>query len=253
MQIKDVNIKHHGRIINGTFYVPENKQKFPLVIISHGYNGFKTDFEVSAMYFASNMIGAFCYTFCGGSTRDESGFPTTDMTIFTEKEDLSAVINAALTWEHVDKDNIFLFGESQGGLVSALVTEDRFQEIKGLILLYPAFCIPDDWNNRFKSIDCIPNTKEFWGMTLGHNFFETIFDFSVFEHIGNYNGKTLIMHGKEDEIVPIVYSKRAFEKYKQSRLEIFSGEGHGFSEAGNRRMEAMTMYFIHECLDESNN
>ena len=32
------------------------------------------------------------------------------------------------------------------------------------------------------------------------------------------------------------------------RLEEFAHEPHGFSEDGNRRMEAMLLYFVHECM-----
>lgn len=34
-------------------------------------------------------------------------------------------------------------------------------------------------------------------------------------------------------------------------LEMFIGEPHGFSEEGNRRMEAMMLYFIHEIIRKS--
>jgi len=55
------------------------------------------------------------------------------------------------------------------------------------------------------------------------------------------------MHGTEDRIVSADYSRKMKENYRDARLELFAGEGHGFSEAGNRRMEAMAMYFIHDC------
>lgn len=252
MQVTQIKITHHNRTVDGTFYRPEGNKIFPLVIFSHGYNGYKTDFDISARYFASNGIGAVCYTFCGGSVQDQSGFKTTDMTIFTEKQDLEAVIDEVQTWDCIDKSNLFLFGGSQGGLVSALVAEDRFQEVKGLILLYPALCIADNWNERYKNLKDIPDTKELWNMTLGRKFFETIHGFEVYEHIGKFTERVLIIHGTEDRIVPFHYSVQAKEFYSHARLESFQGEGHGFSEEGNRRMEAMTMYFIHECIEESN-
>ncbi len=252
MQVTQIKVSHHNRTIDGTFYKPEGNKMFPLVIFSHGYNGYKTDFDISARYFALNGIGAVCYTFCGGSVQDKSGFKTTDMTIFTEKQDLKAVIDEVQTWDYVDKNNLFLFGGSQGGLVSALAAEDRLQEIKGLILLYPALCIADNWNERYKNLEDIPDTEELWNMTLGRKFFETIHGFQVYEHIGKFLGRVFIIHGTEDRVVPFHYSVRAKEFYSHARLESFQGEGHGFSEEGNRRMEAMTMYFIHECIEKVN-
>lgn len=248
MQIENITVPHHGRTIDATYYKPDGKDYFPLVIFSHGYNGYKEDFAVSAGYFADNGIGAVCFTFCGGSTRDTSGFPTTEMTLFTEKEDLNALIDEVKKWEWVDKNRICLFGGSQGGMVSALTAEERQEEIRGLILLYPALCIADDWNARFPNTEDIPDTETLWDMTLGRRFFESIRDFRIKEQIGRFGGKVLLMHGAEDRVVNADYAVWASGKYADARLEVFQKEGHGFSEAGNRRMEAMALYFIHECM-----
>ena len=80
MKKREVLVTHHGRTVYGFFYEPDAKE-YPLIIMSHGYNGHKSDFEISAEYFAENGIGTVCYTFCGGSVRDESSFSTTEMTL----------------------------------------------------------------------------------------------------------------------------------------------------------------------------
>ena len=167
MQIQEFQIPHHGRCVDAVFYRPEAVHRFPVILFSHGYNGCKTDFDTSAAYFAESGIGAVCFTFCGGSLRDRSGFATTEMTLFTEKEDLYAVLDEVKAWECVDSENIFLFGASQGGMVSALAAEERGSDIRGLILLYPAFCIADDWKKRFPTREEIPDTQDLWGMPLG--------------------------------------------------------------------------------------
>ena len=132
MKKRELTIAHHGRDVHGYFYEPDKKE-YPLIIMSHVYNGHKSDFDISAEYFANNGIGAVCYTFCGGSVRDESGFHTTEMTLFTEEEDLCAVLDEVLTWDQVKKEEIFLFGGSQGGLISAMAAADRKDDVKGLI------------------------------------------------------------------------------------------------------------------------
>ncbi len=246
MQSESIRITHHNRTVDAVYYKPDGADCVPLVIFSHGYNGHKTDFAVSAEYFARSGTAAVCFTFCGGSTRDDSGFPTTEMTLFTEKEDLLAVIDEVKKWPWVDDSRIYLFGASQGGMVSALAAEERGEEILGLILLYPAFCIADNWNARFEKAEDIPEKVTLWDMVLGHRFFETIRDFRIKERIGKFGGRVLLMHGTEDDVVSPEYSAWAFGKYADARLEMFQGEPHGFSEAGNRRMEAMALYFVHE-------
>ena len=169
MEIVELKVPHNGRCSDIVFYKPDGVEKYPIIIFSHGYNGHKSDFDISAKYFAENGIGAVCHTFCGGSTRDESGFGTTNMTLFTEKEDLIAIVDEVKRWEQTDK--IFLFGGSQGGMVSAMTAEEIEEDIEGLILLYPAFCIPDNWNERFPRLEDIPDSEELWGMTLGRKLF----------------------------------------------------------------------------------
>ena len=248
MKIENIKLEHLGRTSDIVFYRPDGEGKFPLVILSHGFNGHKSDFEITAKYYAANGTAAICHTFCGGSTRDKSGFPTTSMTLFTEKEDLLAILEEAKTWDCIDTDNIFLFGGSMGGMVSAMAAEEKLEDIKGLILLYPALCIADNWRENFKTIEEIPKVQDLWGMNLGYDFFISIRDYYVKKELGKYEGPVLIMHGTEDEVVTISYGEWAAKHYKNARLEVFNEEKHGFTEDGNRRMEAMMLYFIHDCM-----
>ncbi|MDE7045653.1 MAG: S9 family peptidase, partial [Acetatifactor sp.] len=121
---------------------------------------------------------------------------------------------------------------------------EHAHEIKGMILLFPALCVADNWNERFPSVDAIPQQYDVWGVPLGKSFFETLHGFDIFENIGKYSGNVLIMHGDKDDIVPVEYSERAREIYQNSRLEIFHGEGHGFSVAGNDKVIHMLIEFI---------
>ena len=245
----EILITHHSRTLHGYFYEPEGRERYPLVIMSHGYNGHKSDFEITAQYFAAAGIASVACTFCGGSTRDESGFPTIDMTLFTEKEDLLAMLDFMKQKEKVDQKKIFLFGASQGGLISAMVGEDRRDELAGMILLFPALGIADNWRVRFEKEEDIPQEQEFWGMKLGKGFFTSMREFHLFDTIGGFQKPVLIMHGTDDPVVSIETSRRAAAIYSDVRLEEFAGEPHGFSENGNRRMEAMMLYFIHRCLE----
>lgn len=248
MYLKQIQITHRGRTVNAACYQPDKEGRFPFVIFSHGYNGHRTDFDRSAKYLAQNGIASVCFTFCGGSTRDVSGFPTTEMTLFTEKEDLNAVIDTVRSWGCADRQNLYLFGASQGGMVSALTAEERSADIRALILLFPAFCIADDWNARFPNKEDIPDSQELWGMTLGRRFFEAIRGFQIKERIGQFSGKVLLMHGTEDRVVNMDYAVWASKQYPDARLELFEGEGHGFSEEGSRRTDEMTLQMIRTCM-----
>lgn len=239
-----IKIEHRGRKIHGVSYMPISEKNCPFVIFSHGFNGTNADFTLHSEYLAAKGVGSYCFDFCGGSVNSKSDLRTIEMTLFTEKEDLCAVIDTIKQWDNVDHDNIFLFGASQGGLVTALAAEDYKREIKGILLLYPAFCIPDDWNERFPTIDSIPDSVDLCKVMLGKEYFETIHDYRVFEQIGDFQQQVLIFHGDQDEIVPLKYGEKATERYINSRLVVFPGEGHGFSEQGTNRMVEMTYEFV---------
>jgi dipeptidyl aminopeptidase/acylaminoacyl peptidase len=245
--IKDtLKISHHGREIYGVFYKPEVEKECPIVIFSHGYNGTHVDFAMNSEYLASRGIASYCFDFCGGSVNSKSDLQTTEMTIFTEKEDLCAIIEYFKNRKEIDNNNIFLFGGSQGGLVTAMAAEEYLDDVKGMLLLFPAFCIPDNWNERFAKIEDIPETLELWGMTLGKVFFESMRGYDVFKHIGKFHKNVLIFHGDKDAVVALEYGSKASKMYPHSTIEVFEGEGHGFSEAGNRRVAEMTYDFVKE-------
>ena len=244
IEIREIKIPFRQWETDGILYLPKKEGKFPIVVFSHGYNGYKMDFDETAKYLAERGIASVCYTFCGGSTRDTSGMATTDMTIFSEMENLEAVLTYVKQLEQVDVNNIFTFGGSQGGLVTALTCDNRSDEIRGMMLLFPAFCIPDNWTERYADKADIPEENDFWGMKLGHVFFESIHGYDVFSHVGHYANNVLVMHGDQDPIVSLGYSERIEKTYKHVRLEVFEEEGHGFSPEGTRRMTEMVYDFV---------
>lgn len=241
MREKDLIIRHHNRNISGRLYLPQ-KDKCPMVIMSHGFNGCGDDFKEYAKTLTKNEIGVLTFDFCGGSLHSKSDLLTTDMTIFTEKEDLLSVID--FTEKQYNAESIFLFGASMGGLVSALAAETCADRIQGMILLYPALCVADDWNKRFTNVGEIPDVHNVWGVPLGKPFFKTLHSFNVFEHIGKFEKDVLIIHGDKDEVVPVEYSKQANRIYANSKLKIFQGEKHGFSYEHNNQVAEMISDFI---------
>ena len=243
-----IQIPHHGRCVHGKAWFPETPGKHPLIIFSHGYNGSMLDFQKSAEFFACQGFVAVTITFCGGSTEDPGDYPSTCMSVLTEKEDLLAVVDAASAWEEVDSSRIILFGGSQGGLVSALTAAELKEQVRGLILLYPALCIEDNWKEFYPSVEDMPEPLDFWGLMLGRKYAADAHILGIYDHIPEYTGPVLIMHGTDDEIVPYSYSVRAQSLYQNAELIPFVGEHHGFTEENNRRVDGASAYFAHRLL-----
>jgi hypothetical protein len=241
---KVITIQHKGREIYGVLYMPKIEGRCPLVIFSHGYNGRNEDFTMNCEHLATKGIAAYSFDFCGGSVNSKSSLKTTEMTLFTEKEDLCAIIETLKNNAMIDNKNIFLFGGSQGGLVSTMVAEEMSADIRGMLLLFPAMCIADNWQERFPNYEDIPDTQELWGMTLGRVFFESIHDYDTWSNVGKFKKNVLIFIGDQDPIVSLGYGQKTLEAYENAKMEIFKGEGHGFTKDGNATVADMTYEFV---------
>lgn len=243
--------KSDGNGIYCRLYLPENGgSSLPAVILSHSAAMTADSMNLYAIGFAERGYAAVAFDFCGGSANSRSDGAQEDMTLFTEKEDLETVLDAVKEFEFVDENRIYLFGTSQGGLVSALVANDT-QNLAGLILLYPAFNIAElaqsysstgsagftgfDWSELlglFGSIDW--SMIDFGNMGFsfpknGDEYISSLQDFDVYENIGGYKGRTLILHGSKDLIVDSSYSERAAQVYENCELYIIEGAFHGFN------------------------
>lgn len=236
--------------IYGRIWYPVTEEKRPAVILSHGYNGCHSDFGVECHAFAKQGFIAYSFDFCGGSTRSRSTGKSTDMTLFTEKQDLLDVIDHIRALEQVDETAVFLLGGSQGGLVTALAAEERADVLSGMILYFPAFSIPDNWRGNFRTVEDIPETFEFWNLTLGRDFFLSMRDFSAYDHIGGFKGPVLILSGDRDGIVPVSVALRASKKYENAELVILKGEEHGFSPEGTQTAIDKALQLMQGCMNE---
>lgn len=135
-------------------------------------------------------------------------------------------------------------GTSQGGAVSAITAAKHVDEIRGLVLLYPAFVLVDNANERYQSPEEIPDTQFFMWMDVGRAYFEPLLGYDIYADIEAYDKDVLILHGDEDSIVPLSYSERAAEVYPSAQLEVLQGAGHGFSgENAQTAINLMTEYF----------
>ncbi len=203
-------------------------EKQPVAIIAHGFNG--THHGGKAYFQALNSLGYQAYTFdfpCG-SVNSRSDSNTMNMSIRDEESDLVAIIRYFKKQKDVDANRIVVIGESQGGLVSALTAAEHPKEIEKLILIYPALCIPDNWNERYPMLENVPDTTRLWGVPLGRRFFREIRELPAVKYIAKYKRPVLIIHGDKDPVVPFQYSVDAQKMYKDARLHIISGAGHGF-------------------------
>lgn len=227
--VYETKFERDGKQINGNLYLPNTSaEKYPTVIISHGYEGSHEEMAPYAEVFAAQGIAAYVFDFCGGSYSSRSDGETTEMSVLTEEADLTAVMDGLASIDRIDDSMIFLMGESQGGMVSALAAADQASRVRALVLLYPALVIPDHAREEYSSADEVPETSDLMGMTVGKIYYTDVLGMDVYQQISRYTGSVLILHGDRDNLVPISYSQKAVQMYSSASLTVIKNGGHGF-------------------------
>ena len=223
------NIDNGDRHIYGIISKPAYEGKpQPVAIISHGFNG---THHYGRTYFDTlNALGyqVYAFDFACGSVFSRSDNNTMNMSIQDEVSDLKAIIRYFRQQPDVDASQIVLIGESQGGLVTALTSACMPKDVRAVILIYPALCIPENWNARYPSEADIPDTTRVWDVPVGRRFFLEARKIDVFKSIKSYKRPVLIVQGDKDQIVSMGDSRRAIQTYKDARLHVIPGAAHGF-------------------------
>ena len=232
-EIKELSVEYNGGLIYGKAYIADSNQKTPLVIMSHGLGANHQRLADYARDLQAKGYSSYVFDFPNGSSpflENKSGTETTKMSVMTEAAALEAVYAAAKTWDFADSSQMYLLGESQGGLVSAVVAMNHPGELSGLLLLYPAFNIPEEVHKNYASLDDVPGEYELLGwITVGKIYAEDVWDMDIYSDLQNYSGRTLIIHGDNDDIVNVSYSEIADEVMPDCELYLLSGAGHGFN------------------------
>ncbi len=214
----------------GQICAPKEKGKFPAVILSHGFNGHYTDFPTECGAFAKRGYVCYAFDFCGAQSGGRSkGRTAADYTPFTMKEDLRAAVQDIKKLPNVDSSQIFLFGGSQGGFVTALTAadEDMKDGLAGIAMYFPALNIPDDW--RGKPVQDTP----LMGYSIGAKFIGSVQELYPLDLIGNYKKDVCIVWGDQDALVARKYIDGAVTAYGKERVDltVIEGAGHGFGGA----------------------
>ena len=216
-----------------------NEQKYPLLVLCHGFGGDKEGKLFDCLVDSLNKKGIAVLRFdFNGHGKSEGKFE--DMTVPNEIEDAKCILRYASSLPWVSE--IALGGHSQGGVVSAMTSgqlaakpEQDIKPISALVLLAPAAVLRDDalrGNTFGKMYDPKnpPAKIEMWGgKYLGGNYIRTAVNLPIYETAMNYQGPECILHGDADRIVPYTYGLRFHYLNKQSEWHLMTDADHGFS------------------------
>ncbi len=234
---------NHGQQLVGMLHTPEEaKTPSPAVVLFHGFGGTKVEAHrilvKTARKLASSGFLALRFDFrgCGDSEGDFS-----DVTIGGEISDAIKSIDMLTNMKGVDKCRVGALGLSLGGCVAACVS-GKDSRIRSTVLWAPVSDNPPDMlKSMLETHMERPNPNEdftdFWnGNTVGAAFFEELPDIKPSIAIQQFAGALLIIHGENDETVPVSHGKQYYELMKSreasTEIEIVPDADHTF----NRRL-----------------
>ena len=225
-------IQDDGIRLNAALDMPagwQPGQKCPLVVVIHGFTGHIEEAHIVAVSKGINAVGfATLRADMYGHGHSDGEFKK--HTLFKWMTNALTVIDYARALDFVT--DIYLCGHSQGGLLVMLAAAMKHDVIRGLIPLSPAWMIPEIarkgelLGERFDP-DHIPEKLHGWhDLDLDGNYARVAQTIHVEEAIDRYRGPVLIVHGDEEETVPVEYGIRAAERYNNAKLVLIEGDDH---------------------------
>ena len=225
-------IQDDGIRLNAALDMPEGwqpGQKCPLAVVIHGFTGHIEEPHILAVSHAMNAVGfATLRADMYGHGHSDGEFKK--HTLYKWLTNALTVIDYARNLDFAT--GLFLCGHSQGGLLVMLAAAMKRDVVKGLIALSPACMIPEIarqgelLGERFDP-DHIPEVLHGWnGLELDGNYARVAQTIRVEEAIDRYPGPVLVVHGDEDEAVPVAYGVRAAKAYANGKLALIPGDDH---------------------------
>lgn len=244
----------YGMRLYGMLHVPDVPGNHPCAIFCHGFTGHRIEahrlFVKAARELVRFGMCAFRFDF-RGSGESEGDF--SEITITSELEDLCAAVQFVSSAGGVDSNRLALIGLSLGGCVAACYapTDER---IKALVL-WAAVARPNEIFREHLGGSVINELEEngwidIGGLKVSRAFFDELPDVKPLEAAKAFNGRVLIIHGSDDQIVPVtdayLYSEAFGEK---ALLHIVDGADHTFARCHHKdEVIGLTCRWLSETL-----
>lgn len=238
---RDVTIDgDHGKLA-AILQTPDGREKFPLVIICHGFNADKNYplLKILADDLEAAGIASIRFDF-NGHGQSDGAFQ--DMTIPNEIVDAKCVYDYARRLPEVTK--IGVTGHSQGGVVTSMLAgELGAKKIRAIVLFAPSPKLRDEalrgeiFHIKFDPLnppEYIEISTPYGKRKVGREYIVTLQTMPIYETAEKFTGPALMIHGTDDRHAPytnsLIYKKyfRRGEVVLRDRLNhAFTGDEQG--------------------------
>lgn len=226
--MEEFYISSDGIKLHAKLQKPEGLGKYPMVIIVHGLTGNMEEEHIVA------AAETFCEMGCAALRVEMYGHgksegPFEDHTLFKWANNILDVVKYAKTLD--DVTDLYLCGHSQGGLLTIMAGGLMPDIFKAIIPMSPAVNIPvavreGNFFGQIIDFNDLKDSFDFFGNTLNADYMRVARMIDADDYIDRYHKPVLIIHGDQDEAVPISYGKACADRYEQGRLEIIKDADH---------------------------
>lgn len=213
--------------------LPEKAEgkKIPVVVLLHGFTGYKEEPHLLAVSRALTEAGAAVLR-ADLYGHGKSGGQFRKHTLYKWISNAMALIDYAAKLDFAS--GLYLCGHSQGGLTAMLTAPMESDRIRGVIALSPACMIPADAREgRLLGLpfdpEHVPDYLAWSDRKLDGSYIRVAQSIRVEEAIDRYEGPVLIVHGDQDNAVPVKYGMEAAQRYRNCELIIISGDDHCYA------------------------
>ena len=251
-QTREISIDgDHGKLA-AIIQTPDNRSKYPLVIICHGFTSNKATPLMTkiAEFLEKDGIASIRFDF-NGHGQSEGNFQ--DMTVLNEISDAKHVFEYARQLPNVT--SISIAGHSQGGVVTAMTAGELGKKnIKAVVLLAPAAVLRDDairgnlFGVKFDALNPPPYVEVFGNHKVGRNYFLTARDLPIYETAAGYKGAACIIHGTGDVVVPYTYGARFHDIWKNSEFLLLPNVDHSFTQDTEEAAKLAADFFAKQLI-----
>ncbi len=223
-------ITDDGIKLNAKLDMPTNgANKCPLCLVFHGFTGHIEERHITEVAKAMNEVGvATLRVDLYGHGNSDGKFE--EHNLYKWLNNILTVVDYAKTLDFVT--DMYICGHSQGGLAVILAAAMEKDIIKALIPLSPALVIPvgaregELLGQPFDPKN-IPDYLLSWdGRKLSGNYVRVAQTIDVDAAIEKFEGPVLLVHGTEDEAIPVSFSQDASKKFKNCRYEEIPEDSH---------------------------
>lgn len=224
MENKDFYLDCDGKKVHAKLDFPEeNRERYPLLVVFHGFTGHMEERHVAAAAKAANEAGyATLRTEFYGHGKSEGNFA--DHTILIWMTQAMRIIDYAAHLDFVSE--VSLAGHSQGGLAAVLTAGMMQDRLRKLILLSPAMSIASGVKEgSFLGFSFDPDhpgemLEDASGLKLNANYVRAARVLPVEACIHDYHGPVMVVHGTKDSTIPYSCGAELAEQYRENGNDV---------------------------------